>query len=51
MSGFMGFAIFGLLLSYLSIYVDYQPKFMDYFFCSIIGMVIGQMYFYKKFYE
>ena len=51
MSGFMGFAIFGLLLSYLSIYVDYQPKFMDYFFCSIIGMIIGQMYFYKKFYE
>ncbi len=31
MSGFMGFAIFGLLLSYLSIYVDYQPKFMDFF--------------------
>ena len=51
MSGFMGFAIFGLLISYLSIYVDYQPKFMDYFFCSIIGMVIGQMYFYKKFYQ
>ena len=51
MSGFMGFAIFGLLLSYLSIFVDYQPKFMDYFLCSIIGMVIGQMYFYKKFYE
>jgi len=51
MSGFIGFAIFGLLLSYLSIYVDYQPKFMDYFLCSIIGMVIGQMYFYKKFYE
>ena len=51
MSGFMGFAIFGLLLSYLSIFVDYQPKFMDYFLCSLIGMVIGQMYFYKKFYE
>ena len=51
MSGFMGFAIFGLLLSYLSIFVDYQPKFMDYFLCSLIGMVIGQMYFYKKFYQ
>ena len=51
MSGFMGFAIFGLLLSYLSIFVDYQPKFMDYVLCSILGMGIGQMYFYKKFYE
>lgn len=51
MSGFMGFAIFGLFLSYLSIYTDFQPQFMDYFFCSIIGMVIGQMYFYKKFYQ
>ena len=51
MSGFMGFAIFGLLLSYLSIFVDYQPKFMDYVLCSIIGMGIGQVYFYNKFYE
>jgi len=51
MSGFMGFAIFGLLLSYLSIFVDYQPQFMDYFFCSALGMAIGQMYFYKKFYQ
>jgi hypothetical protein len=51
MSGFMGFAIFGLFLNYISIYTEYQPKFMDYFLCSIIGMVIGQMYFYKKFYQ
>ena len=51
MSGFMGFAIFGLLLSYISIFVDYQPQFMDYVLCSILGMGIGQMYFYKKFYE
>ena len=51
MSGFMGFVIFGLFLSYLSIFVDYQPQFMDYFGCSILGMVIGQMYFYKKFYQ
>ncbi len=51
MSGFMGFAIFGLFLYYISIYTEYQPKFMDYFLCSIIGMVIGQMYFYKKFYQ
>ena len=51
MSGFMGFAIFGLLLSYISIFVDYQPQFMDYVLCSIVGMGIGQMYFYKKFYE
>ena len=50
MSGFMGFAIFGLLLSYISIFVDYQPQFMDYVLCSILGMGIGQMYFYKKFY-
>ena len=32
MSGFMGFVIFGLFLSYLSIFVDYQPHFMDYLF-------------------
>tara|TARA_B100000900_G_scaffold278768_1_gene238395 strand:- start:192 stop:635 length:444 start_codon:yes stop_codon:yes gene_type:complete len=51
MSGFMGFAIFGLFLNYISIYTEYQPQFMDYFVCSILGMAIGQMYFYKKFYE
>ena len=51
MSGFMGFAIFGLFLNYISIYAEYQPQFMDYFVCSILGMAIGQMYFYKKFYE
>ena len=51
MSGFMGFVIFGLFLSYLSIFVDYQPHFMDYFLCSVIGTAIGQMYFYKKFYQ
>ena len=38
-------------LNYISIYTEYQPQFMDYFGCSILGMVIGQMYFYKKFYE
>ena len=44
MSGFMGFVIFGLFLSYLSIFVDYQPHFMDYFLCSVIGTAICLLY-------
>ena len=51
MTGFLGFAIFGLILHYVSLYTNYQPVWMDYVLCSIVGMVIGQVYFYKKFYE
>ena len=50
-TGFLGFAIFGLILHYVSIYINYQPLWIDYVLCSIIGMVVGQVYFYKKFYE
>ena len=50
-SGFIGFAIFGLILHFISIYNEFQPQWIDYLFCSILGMVIGQMYFYKKFYQ
>jgi hypothetical protein len=50
-AGFMGFAIFGLILHYVSIYNEYQTNWMDYVLCSIVGMAIGQVYFYKKFYE
>ena len=50
-AGFLGFAIFGLILHYVSLYTNYQPVWMDYVLCSIVGMVIGQVYFYKKFYE
>jgi|TARA_Y100001968_G_scaffold313019_1_gene336789 ascorbate-specific PTS system EIIC-type component UlaA len=51
MAGFLGFAIFGFILHYVSIYTNYQPAWTDYGLCSILGMVIGQVYFYKKFYE
>ena len=50
-AGFLGFAIFGLILHYVSIFTNYQPLWLDYVLCSIVGMVIGQVYFYKKFYE
>ena len=50
-AGFLGFAIFGFILHYVSIYTNYQPSWIDYGLCSILGMVIGQVYFYNKFYE
>ena len=50
-AGFLGFAIFGFILHYVSIYTNYQPAWTDYVLCSIVGMVIGQVYFYNKFYE
>ena len=51
MTGFLGFAIFGLILHFVSMYIEYQPEFIDYALCSILGMGIGQVYFYNKFYE
>jgi len=50
-SGFIGFTIFGLILHFISVYNEFQPQWIDYLFCSFLGMVIGQMYFYKKFYQ
>ena len=50
-AGFLGFAIFGFILHYVSIYTNYQPAWTDYGLCSILGMVSGQVYFYNKFYE
>ena len=51
MSGFMGFAVFGIILHYTSVYVEFEVQWIDYMLCSIAGMVIGQLYFYKKFYQ
>ena len=51
MSGLLGFAVFGLILHFASIYMEFQPEWIDYCLCSIVGMAIGQVYFYKKFYE
>ena len=51
MAGLLGFAVFGLILHFVSMYIEYQPEFIDYVLCSILGMGIGQVYFYKKFYE
>jgi hypothetical protein len=51
MAGFLGFAVFGLILHFVSMYIEYQPEFIDYALCSILGMGIGQVYFYNKFYE
>ena len=51
MSGFMGFAVFGIILHFTSLYVEFEVQWIDYMLCSIAGMVIGQLYFYKKFYQ
>ena len=50
-AGFFGFAVFGLILHFVSMYIEYQPEFIDYALCSILGMGVGQVYFYNKFYE
>ena len=50
-TGFLGFVVFGLILHFVSMYIEYQPEFIDYALCSILGMGIGQVYFYNKFYE
>ena len=51
MSGFMGFAVFGIILHFISVYAEFEVQWIDYMLCSIFGMVIGQLYFYKKFYQ
>ena len=51
LSGFMGFAVFGIILHFISVFVEFEVQWIDYMFCSILGMVIGQLYFYKKFYQ
>ena len=51
LSGFMGFAVFGIILHFISVFVEFEVQWIDYMFCSILGMVIGQFYFYKKFYQ
>ena len=51
MSGFMGFAVFGIILHFISVFIEFEVQWIDYMLCSILGMVIGQLYFYKKFYQ
>ena len=51
MSAFMGFAVFGVILHFISVYAEIDVQWIDYMLCSIFGMFIGQFYFFKKFYE
>ena len=50
MAGCVGFFFFGMILQFVSLFSTYSPSFMDYFFCVLLGGVVGQLYFYKKYY-
>ena len=48
--GWFGFAVFGLILHYLSIFLGFYVGWIEYLGCSVAGMAIGQLYFYKRHY-
>jgi len=50
MAGCVGFFFFGMILQFVSLFSTYSPSFIDYFFCVLLGGVVGQLYFYKKYY-
>jgi|TARA_B110000914_G_C15424720_1_gene428327 ABC-type proline/glycine betaine transport system permease subunit len=51
MAGWAGFFCFGMIFQFINLFNGYVPVFMDYMGFSIIGMFIGQNYFYKKYYS
>ena len=50
--GFLGFFVFGGILEILSnfkLLADHNLEFIDFVGCSLIGMIIAQYYFYRKY--
>ena len=48
-AGFIGFAIFGLILHYVSLYTNYQPVWMDYVYAPLLEWLLVKYIFIKNF--
>ena len=47
--GAYGFLIFGLLLTVLSPYFNYDPNFYEFFCAFALGTIVGAYYFYRRY--